>query len=369
MTEHSNRKMFFTLSLLGRPPVDRSIYGRICLVKPNLWLVSFLLILAVAVPSSAASLKRHWSLSQGANVAEFGADGLHLNQRAASDTTSYATAAADLNLAHAPIWRVAFNVRFGTLRSAGAAVRLCSGATIIGWIGADGWFKGIGAFIGDTSKFGKPADARWHQVVYAADGQTLTIWVDGLQVAEGASTATPDAIQVGSWWDGKGPAGQQTEVWIRGVQEQSVTVPPPLPPTLITAAPTPTVTPPPDFRGVPLDRLVEDYDDTLGRAQEANKAFQNSCNVAGGYLDLMAKAITDEQIAEDQKDFDYCMGQENKSMADQKRELRLALAMRGAIGSSPGFIRLYHETHQCLPPEEVTLDMPEARRLRFIEKR
>ncbi len=331
--------------------------------------ILLLLAMVVAVPASEASTSHQWSLSKGANLAEISATGLHLDQSDPTDTTSYATATAKLHFAAAPMWRVAFSIRFGHLRSAGAAVRLYSGPTVIAWVGADGWYKGIGAFIGNTNKFGQPADMRWHQVVCASDGRALTIWLDSVQVATEASTITPDAITIGSWWDGKSPPGQQTEVWIRNVQEQAVTNPMATPPVITPSIVPSYSTPTQDFRGVPLDRLVQDYNDNLTRAQEANRAVRNSCNNTNGYLDLMAKAYTDEDLATDKKEADYCMEQEKRDMADQKRYLRLALAMHQAIQNAPSFSRFYHETHQCLPPEEVTLDMREARELRFIEKR
>ena len=331
--------------------------------------LSLLFFLVAVLSVLAASPQRQWSLSKGANMAEVGVDGLHLNQNSGNDTTSYATATAKLPLAAVPVWRVAFSVRFGQLRSAGAAVRLCRGTTVIAWVGADGWNKGLGVFIGDSSVFGQPADARWHQFVYASDGETLTIWLDGAQVAAGASEGIPDTITAGSWWDGKSAAGQQTEVWVKDIQEQAVIVPPPSSPAVVPTTVSPALPPMPDFRGVPLDRLVQDYNDALTRAEEACASKNNSSTNSHDYFEMQLRAQSDEDRATLGRDEKYCFNEELKYLAQQKQELRLALAMHQAILSDPRFPQLYHETRQCLPPEEVTLDIIEARQLRFIEKR
>lgn len=198
-----------------------------------LWpsLVLSLLLAPSSVLSQSSGLP-HWSASAGDNILTVGADGIHIDQKEPKDTARFAQATRHLSLPAGKPWRVSFEARFGQLRSAGTAVALFTGQTRLGWIGADGWHKGLGCFVGtgffhDPGQDAFPApDTAWHRFEFVGAGGTLTIREDGGEVAAGPSGGTPDAINVGQFHavlGGTPPAGQQTELWLRNVTAETVT--------------------------------------------------------------------------------------------------------------------------------------------------
>jgi hypothetical protein len=241
-----------------------------------------------AVQTGHAPIAGGWVVTKGVNPAEVSAQAIHLTQADPKDTTAYTSATATLPLQGSPAWRVSFDVRFGQLRSAGASVRLIRGngatgisGTTIGTVGADGWYKGMGVSLGADNRFGRPADALWHHFVYDCDGRTLAVWHDGAEVAEGRALGTPDRIAVGSWWDGQGPAGQQTEVWLRDVRAvplrdsagRTLSVPP-VPPSST-----------PDVAGSGQATSTTERDDSTATLAETTQWMVRQINTTPEYLD------------------------------------------------------------------------------------
>lgn len=198
---------------------------------PNYFLALLLLFsmsftVATASPEEPVST-RHWQFTSGDNTVTASSQGIHVTQRLPANTTQFANASAKLLVANASAWKVSFNVRFGVLRPLGAVVRLYKGNDTIGWVGADGWFKHMGVSTGDhDSKLDVPADTDWHHIEYDCSGRTISVWHNGQKIGEGISQGTPDRIFVGSSSPGKNVATQQTEVWLRNVQEEVMTAPP-----------------------------------------------------------------------------------------------------------------------------------------------
>ena len=117
-----------------------------------------------------------------------------------------------------------------------------------------------------------------------------------------------------------------------------------------------------------LQHMVEDYNDLLIKAQEANK-YWHAMSDSEDTTIATIRISPDDQQAELSKESNSTLAEMTAGITRQKDLLRRSEAMRATILSIPHYAELYHETHICLAPEEITTDMPEAKDLRFIEKR
>jgi hypothetical protein len=170
-----------------------------------------------------------WAVAPGANLITVDADGIYMRQRKAENTINYAFATLPIDMPGTGAWTVDFDVKFGDLGTCPTAVALCAGNKIIGWVGADSYYKVMGSFFGkdfftDVRQGVFPlADRAWHHFQFVSDGKTIAILRDGKAIGECPSTARPDSLEVGQvhMVFGMSPAYlQQTETWVKGVDAE-----------------------------------------------------------------------------------------------------------------------------------------------------
>jgi hypothetical protein len=181
-------------------------------------LVALAAIFVGAYPHASRAGQLVWKFDPGVNILTASKEGIHIDQKEPVDTTAYGRGEAAVNLAGAKNWRIDFDARFGVLRPAGSAVCLTAGGRYVCWLGADGFYKGMSVFLGDSNMVHtRPADTAWHHFEFRNNGATISAWLDGVKVGGATDTGTPDTISVGiKVKAGNGP-GQQTEMWLRDV--------------------------------------------------------------------------------------------------------------------------------------------------------
>lgn len=188
------------------------------------------LLLLSGAPSlfaQQASKGPKWVVNAGAHLVQINTAGVHINQSDLTELTYQGIASTRLNLPKGKPWQITFDLKFGQLRSAGSGICLFDGNSVVGWVGADGWYKKMGCFVGkDNGVAGSDANTNWHHFNFISDGTTLTIKEDGTKIGSGEQSGTPDMIKIGDIFNPfrspgeqptKAPAGQQTELWVKDV--------------------------------------------------------------------------------------------------------------------------------------------------------
>lgn len=163
----------------------------------------------------------HWSTVDGGRYLEITKNGLHLKPRTDSTGPHTVTATSLLAIPDTKNWQVSFEARFGGLRDQASSFHLLRDGKDIGWIGADGFYKGMGVFIGkDNDVTSSTADTAWHQVSYKSDGSTLTVNLDGKQVGTGPAQIVPNRLSLENSQDMTVPCHQEG-VWVQNVSIKS----------------------------------------------------------------------------------------------------------------------------------------------------
>lgn len=185
------------------------------------------LVLIAPIKAQQAPVGRKWVVDAGPQLVQITSEGIHINQPDPKGLTYYGIASTHINLATGKPWKIAFDLKFGELRSAGSGICLFDGNNVIGWVGADGWYKQMGCFVGKGNEVAVPsANTDWHHFEFSSDGATVTITEDGKSVGSGSQSGTPNLIKIGDMWGSVQPAGarptkmldgQQTEIWVRNV--------------------------------------------------------------------------------------------------------------------------------------------------------
>jgi len=177
---------------------------------------------------AAVGQKGEWRVSPGANTVMVSGDEVLVRQREPRNTTNYALAIKGLTVPAQGAWKVSFDLRMGELGTTTSGVGLYAGEALIGWVGADNYYKVLGSFFGndfftkvDNSLF-PLADARWHAFEFrGGEGGKVSIWRDGKQVASADRDLRPDAIKVGQvhlLFRETPPSLQQSELWVRNIR-------------------------------------------------------------------------------------------------------------------------------------------------------
>jgi hypothetical protein len=190
-------------------------------------LVGFL----VWTPTSQAQQvpqSRHWVVEAGPRLVQISSEGIHINQPDPKGLTYYGIVSTHIDLPFGKPWRVDFDVKFGQLRSAGVGIGLFNGPDLMGWVGADGWYKQMGCFVGKSNEVAAPqANTDWHKFEFSGDGTTVSIKEDGNVIGSGSQLGTPNTIKIGDINGSVQPAGaepakmldgQQSEITVRNVQ-------------------------------------------------------------------------------------------------------------------------------------------------------
>ena len=168
-----------------------------------------------------------WVINAGAQLVKIDTAGIHIDEPNLNKLTYQGLVSTTANLPKGKPWQITFDLKFGQLRSAGSGICLFDGNNVVGWVGADGWYKKMGCFVGkDNGVAGPDANTDWHHFDFISDGMTLTIKEDGTKVGSGGQSGTPDMIKIGDMFNpfrspGEQPttmpAGQQSELWVKDV--------------------------------------------------------------------------------------------------------------------------------------------------------
>ena len=178
-----------------------------------------------------------WTTQDGGQFLEANDTAVHLKPRMDGKGPRTVTATCKLTASDTKVWQVAAEIRFGNLQDQASSFHLTREGQDIGWIGADGFNKGIGVFTGkDNNVLGLTADAVWHRLSYESDGNSLIVTLDGKQVRTATAQASPDALSLSNSQDMSLPCHQEG-VWVRNISVQSG-APPSLPehPSVLAAA-------------------------------------------------------------------------------------------------------------------------------------
>ena len=348
------------------------------------WFGISLFMLIIGVKAQQAPLEHRWNIEAGPELVQISSEGIHVNQPDPEGLNYYGMVCSHFKLPAGKLWEITFDLKFGQLRSAGSGICFFEGDNVIGWIGADGWYKQMGCFVGKGNEVAAPsANTDWHKFEFSSDGTTVTITEDGKVVGSGSQTGTPNLIKIGDMWGSRQPIGarpakmldgQQTELWVRNVEaiahknEDVGFRKAPEVSVIKRDVQKPQVVANQTLRPPELQHQVDDFNDLLIMAQEANHNIKTYANASNQDIDLMSKAQPGD-VNNFKQEFDDAQKLMNEQFDKQKTSLRKAMALRNVILANPNFATIYHETRVCLPPEEITTDMPEAKDLRFIEKR
>ena len=233
-----------------------------------------------------------WTTQDGSQFLEASDTAAHLKPRVDGKGPRTVTATCKLTASDTKVWQVAAEIRFGNLQDQASSFHLTREGQDIGWIGADGFNKGIGVFTGkDNNVLGLTADAVWHRLTYKSDGNSLIVTLDGKQARTATAQASPDALSLSNSQDMSLPCHQEG-VWVRNISFQSGASPslPEHPSVLAAAQPAavaPVSLPPPPRPATTIDLAQGDDNiccvlgDTLhlfgqssGKHRQARHAFE-----------------------------------------------------------------------------------------------
>jgi len=233
-----------------------------------------------------------WTTQDGSQFLEASDTAAHLKPRVDGKGPRTVTATCKLTASDTKVWQVAAEIRFGNLQDQASSFHLTREGQDIGWIGADGFNKGIGVFTGkDNNVLGLTADAVWHRLSYKSDGNSLIVTLDGKQARTATAQASPDALSLSNSQDMSLPCHQEG-VWVRNISFQSGASPslPEHPSVLAAAQPAavaPVSLPPPPRPATTIDLAQGDDNiccvlgDTLhlfgqssGKHRQARHAFE-----------------------------------------------------------------------------------------------
>ena len=171
---------------------------------------------------------RHWVVEAGPQLVQISAEGIHINQPDPKVLTYYGIVSTHVDLPAGKPWKIDFDLKFGQLRSAGVGIGLFNGSDLMGWVGADGWYKQMGCFVGKGDEVAAPqANTDWHKFEFSGDGTTVTIKEDGNVLGSGSQLGTPNTIKIGDINGSVQPLnaqpakmldGQQSEITVRNLQ-------------------------------------------------------------------------------------------------------------------------------------------------------
>ena len=179
----------------------------------------------IALPlSGQAQSPLHWTTTNGDQYLEAKGAELHLKPRTSGTGPEIVTAASKISLPDTQDWEASFEVRFGVLRDQASSFHLTREGRDIGWIGADGFNKQIGVFIGKDNQVSASAtDVEWHHVSYVSNSSSLIVLLDGKQVGTGSAQNIPDSVDLSNSQDMRVPCHQEG-VWVRNVSVRSQNV-------------------------------------------------------------------------------------------------------------------------------------------------
>ena len=179
-------------------------------------LCSALVCFAVSVSAQAQSpYPLHWSTTDANRYLETKENEIHLKPRTDGTGPGNVTATAQINLPDTTKWQASFDIRFGILSDQASSCHLLRGDHELGWVGADGFYKKMGVFVGKDNEVVSPtADTEWHHVLYISDGTTLSVQLDNKQVGSGPAQNVPDKVSFSNSQDMHVPCHQEG-VWIR----------------------------------------------------------------------------------------------------------------------------------------------------------
>lgn len=180
----------------------------------------------VALPvnvKAQSTIPLHWSTGDGNQYLELTGTELHLKPRTDGNGPHSVTATTQLHLPSTKNWQVSFDIRFGELEGQGSSFHLMNSKQDVGWVGADGFYKGMGVFVGkDNEVVVPPADMQWHHISYISNGSTLTAWLDDKQVGSRPACSPPDSLFLTNGQDMNVPC-HQGGVWVRDVKVNNET--------------------------------------------------------------------------------------------------------------------------------------------------
>ncbi len=178
------------------------------------------------------SVSRHWIVEAGPRLVQISSEGIHINQPDPKGLTYYGIVSTHIALPAGKPWKIDFDLKFGQLRSAGVGIGLFNGPDLMGWVGADGWYKQMGCFVGKSNEVAAPqANIDWHKFEFSGDGITITIKKDGNVLGSGSQLGMPNTIRIGDINGSVQPAGaeptkmlngQQSEITVQNVRFQSL---------------------------------------------------------------------------------------------------------------------------------------------------
>jgi len=185
----------------------------------------YLALAFVAVSASAQAqtpFPLQWSTAEASRYLETKGNETHLKPRLDGTGPDKVTATAQINLPDTTKWQASFDVRFGILSDQASSVHLLRGDHEVGWVGADGFYKKMGVFVGKDAEVVSPtADTEWHHVSYISDGTILTAWLDNKQVGTGPAQNIPNHVSFSNSQDMHVPCHQEG-VWLRNFSVGSV---------------------------------------------------------------------------------------------------------------------------------------------------
>ena len=162
----------------------------------------------------------HWITTDGYQYLEASSSELHLKPRFDGAAPHDVNASSKINLPRTKSWQISFDIRFGALRDQASSFHMTRDRHDVGWVGADGFYKQMGVFIGKDHEYAFDADLRWHHLSYVSDNSTLTVELDGKQLGSGTAQDIPDSFTLSNGQDLNLPCHQEG-VWVRNVQIRS----------------------------------------------------------------------------------------------------------------------------------------------------
>ena len=348
---------------------------RICLIRGHIMrkisaklIVSLTVLLFMAptyVWAQKVSQTRKW-IAQNPKYIQFSSGGIHFLLRDAKEGSD--SVKTTFHLPAGQPWKIAFDVQMVPTSNGGMSVHLTQAATDLGWMGAGDYYKYISGFLGTGNgnmPFNQPWDNNWHSFSYQSDGKILSLWHNASKCGETTLEGTPDTLTLQSTGievrvrNVEVMENKNEDVRIRKAPEASF---------IKRNLQKPKVVAKQILHFPELQHQIDDFNDLLIFAQEANHNIKTYANVTSQDLELMSKAQPGD-LNNLNQDFADALKLMNEQFDKQKISLRKAMTLRDVILTNPNFASGYHETRVCLPPEEITTDMPKARDLRFIEKR
>ena len=172
---------------------------------------------AEAPPAPTAPQVLHWATNGNDQFLEVSGGEVHLKPRTEGTGPGNVTATCKFTVPDTRIWQLSFDIRYGVLRDQAGGLHLYRGRSVIGYIGADGFYKDMGVFLGNDNQIWRmTADTEWHHISFMSDGSKITVGCDGRQIGTGAAQTIPDSLDISNSQDMNVPCHQEG-LWVRNI--------------------------------------------------------------------------------------------------------------------------------------------------------